>query len=252
MVEETLSHEPSVLAIPEGHPFARLDALTLVAARRRADGRAQPRRSPRGLSTPCSRPPRDRACDRGSSSTPARRRKRWRSSAPASACTALPASAVLPHRGVVYREIEDAPSRTSSCPAARAARAARSRRSPRSPVTLFIDADNASNDGGGASGRSARPRTSLPARDRFGAAARCGRRRDSRALALLWQASRRAGVLAVVFVLAEGALPVLVLIAMGRVTGAIPGAADVRAVLARRAPADRRARARRRDRTRCR
>jgi ATP-binding cassette subfamily B protein len=45
-----------------------------------------------------------------------------------------------------------------------------------------------------------------------------------RALLLLWRSSRPLSVVAVVFVLAEGALPVLVLIAMGRVTGAIPGA----------------------------
>lgn len=45
-----------------------------------------------------------------------------------------------------------------------------------------------------------------------------------RALVLLWRSSRRLTLLAVIFVLAEGALPVLVLVAMGRVTGAIPGA----------------------------
>ena len=45
-----------------------------------------------------------------------------------------------------------------------------------------------------------------------------------RALRLMWRAAPRLSVLAVGFVLAEGALPVLVLIAMGRVTGAIPGA----------------------------
>ncbi|MGO9886795.1 MAG: ABC transporter ATP-binding protein [Solirubrobacteraceae bacterium] len=45
-----------------------------------------------------------------------------------------------------------------------------------------------------------------------------------RALALLWQASPRLSVLAVVFVIAEGVLPVLVLVLMGRVTGAIPDA----------------------------
>jgi ATP-binding cassette, subfamily B, bacterial len=39
---------------------------------------------------------------------------------------------------------------------------------------------------------------------------------------LLWRASRRLSVLATVFVVAEGGLPVLVVIAMGRVTGAIP------------------------------
>jgi ATP-binding cassette subfamily B protein len=41
---------------------------------------------------------------------------------------------------------------------------------------------------------------------------------------LLWRASRALSIAAVLFVLAEGALPVLVLVAMGRVTGAIPGA----------------------------
>src|ERR1700733_10626223 len=45
-----------------------------------------------------------------------------------------------------------------------------------------------------------------------------------RALRLMWRAAPGLSVVAVVFVLAEGALPVLVLIAMGRVTGAIPGA----------------------------
>ncbi len=56
-----------------------------------------------------------------------------------------------------------------------------------------------------------------------------GRLRGStrlRALLLLWRASRLLTVLAVVFVLAEGALPVLVLVLMGRVTGAIPGAVE--------------------------
>ena len=41
---------------------------------------------------------------------------------------------------------------------------------------------------------------------------------------LMGRSSRRLSVLAIVFVVAEGALPVLVVIAMGRVTGAIPGA----------------------------
>ena len=45
-----------------------------------------------------------------------------------------------------------------------------------------------------------------------------------RALVLLWRSSPALSMVAVLFVLAEGALPVLVLIAMGRVTGAIPGA----------------------------
>ena len=46
----------------------------------------------------------------------------------------------------------------------------------------------------------------------------------ARALLLLWRSSRPLSAVAVGFVIAEGALPVLVLIAMGRVTGAIPGA----------------------------
>ena len=46
----------------------------------------------------------------------------------------------------------------------------------------------------------------------------------TRALLLLWRSSRALSVAAAGFVLAEGALPVLVLILMGRVTGAIPGA----------------------------
>jgi len=45
-----------------------------------------------------------------------------------------------------------------------------------------------------------------------------------RALVLLWHASRKLSAVAVLFVIAEGVLPVLVLILMGRVTGAIPGA----------------------------
>ena len=45
-----------------------------------------------------------------------------------------------------------------------------------------------------------------------------------RALALMWQASPALSGLAVAFVIAEGVLPVLVLVAMGRVTGDIPAA----------------------------
>jgi ATP-binding cassette, subfamily B, bacterial len=45
-----------------------------------------------------------------------------------------------------------------------------------------------------------------------------------RALVLLWHSSRRLSALAAVFVVAEGVLPVLVLVLMGRVTGAIPDA----------------------------
>lgn len=45
-----------------------------------------------------------------------------------------------------------------------------------------------------------------------------------RALRLLWHASRPLSLAAVAFVIAEGALPVLVLVAMGRVVGAIPDA----------------------------
>ncbi len=48
----------------------------------------------------------------------------------------------------------------------------------------------------------------------------------TRALLLLWRSSHAWCVAAVAFVVAEGALPVLVLIAMGRVTGAIPAAVE--------------------------
>jgi ATP-binding cassette subfamily B protein len=47
-----------------------------------------------------------------------------------------------------------------------------------------------------------------------------------RAVRLLWSAGRALSVFAVGFVLAEGALPVLVLIAMARVVAAIPGAVE--------------------------
>jgi ATP-binding cassette, subfamily B, bacterial len=47
-----------------------------------------------------------------------------------------------------------------------------------------------------------------------------------RALTLMWQATRPLSVLAALFIVAEGALPVLVLVAMGRVTGDIPGAVE--------------------------
>jgi ATP-binding cassette, subfamily B, bacterial len=48
----------------------------------------------------------------------------------------------------------------------------------------------------------------------------------TRALLLLWRSSRALGVAAAGFVVAEGALPVFVLISMGRVTGAIPAAVE--------------------------
>jgi ATP-binding cassette, subfamily B, bacterial len=47
-----------------------------------------------------------------------------------------------------------------------------------------------------------------------------------RALTLMWQATRRLSLVAALFIVAEGALPVLVLVAMGRVTGDIPGAVE--------------------------
>ena len=42
----------------------------------------------------------------------------------------------------------------------------------------------------------------------------------------MWQATRPLSLLAALFIVAEGALPVLVLVAMGRVTGDIPGAVE--------------------------
>jgi ATP-binding cassette, subfamily B, bacterial len=46
-----------------------------------------------------------------------------------------------------------------------------------------------------------------------------------RALVLLWRSSRLLSAVAVLFIIAEGVLPVLVVVAMGKVTGAIPAAA---------------------------
>jgi len=51
-----------------------------------------------------------------------------------------------------------------------------------------------------------------------------GSRSRIRALSLLWRASRGLSLAAVAFVITEGALPVLVLVLMGRVVAAIPGA----------------------------
>ncbi len=58
----------------------------------------------------------------------------------------------------------------------------------------------------------------------IGVAARLKSSPRTRALQLLWRASPAHFVAAAVFVLAEGALPVLVLVLMGRVVAAIPGA----------------------------
>ena len=49
----------------------------------------------------------------------------------------------------------------------------------------------------------------------------------ARALSLLWKSSRALTLGAVAFVVAEGALPVLVLVAMAHVVSAIPGAVEL-------------------------
>src|SRR5579875_3284780 len=69
--------------------------------------------------------------------------------------------------------------------------------------------------------REASPR-SPPARSLPSVRASLGSRSRIRALSLLWRASRGLSLAAVAFVITEGALPVLVL--MGRVVAAIPGA----------------------------
>jgi DNA-binding transcriptional LysR family regulator len=144
IVEETLRREPSVLAIPEGHPFARQDTVRLA----QVDGEPM---------IAFSRALVPRAYD--ASVAAARERgveirivQHARSASEALALVSagigvyrLPASAVAPYPGVTYREIEDAPARVvllrrpAPPPPAVAAIAALARE-------LFTDAPDASND----------------------------------------------------------------------------------------------------------
>ncbi len=147
MIELTLRHEPSVLAIPELHPFERreklaladLDGLPMVALHRDL--------APGPYDAVIAA-----AADLG---LELRIVQQVRSPSEGLALVSagigayrLPSSAAQPHPGVVYREIEDAPSRLvlvrrpEPPPPAVAAVAALA-------AELFGDADRASNNGAG-------------------------------------------------------------------------------------------------------
>jgi len=144
-IELTLRREPSVLAIPADHPLARaeklvlaqLDELPMVALERDLAPSAYD------------------AVTAAAADREVRLRIVQQTRSPSEALALvsagigvyrLPSSAALPHHGIVYREIEDAPSRLvlirrpgPPAPAAIAALASE----------VFSDADDASNDGAG-------------------------------------------------------------------------------------------------------
>lgn len=144
IVEETLRREPSVLAMPEGHPFTRQDTLRLA----QLDGEPMIAFS-RALVPSAYDASVAAARERG---VEIRIVQHARSAGEALALVSaglgvyrLPASAVAPYTGVTYREIEDAPARVvllrrpAPLPPAVAAIAALAH-------DLFTDAPNASND----------------------------------------------------------------------------------------------------------
>ncbi len=144
IVEETLRREPSVLAMPEGHPFTRQDTLRLA----QLDGEPMIAFS-RALVPSAYDASVAAARERG---VEIRIVQHARSAGEALALVSaglgvyrLPASAVAPYTGVTYREIEDAPARVvllrrpAPPPPAVAAIAALAH-------DLFTDAPNASND----------------------------------------------------------------------------------------------------------
>jgi DNA-binding transcriptional LysR family regulator len=144
IVEETLRREPSVLAMPEGHPFTRQDTLSLA----QLDGEPMIAFS-RALVASAYDASLAAARERG---VEIRIVQHARSAGEALALVSaglgvyrLPASAVAPYPGVTYREIEDAPARVvllrrpAPPPPAVAAIAALAR-------DLFTDTPGASND----------------------------------------------------------------------------------------------------------
>ncbi len=144
VVEETLRREPSVLAIPDGHPLTRQDTLRLA----QLDGEPMIAFS-RALVPSAYDASVAAARERG---VEIRIVQHARSAGEALALVSaglgvyrLPASAVAPYPGVTYREIEDAPARVvllrrpAPPPPAVAAIAALAR-------DLFTDAPDASND----------------------------------------------------------------------------------------------------------
>jgi DNA-binding transcriptional LysR family regulator len=146
-IELTLRREPSVLAIPADHPLARaeklvlaqLDELPMVALERDLAPSAYD------------------AVTAAAADREVRLRIVQQTRSPSEALALvsagigvyrLPSSAALPHHGIVYREIEDAPSRLvlirrpePPAPAVAAIAALASE--------VFSDADDASNDGAG-------------------------------------------------------------------------------------------------------
>jgi len=148
MIEVTLRHEPSVLALPADHPLtgedslrlAHLDELPMVVLQRDL--------APTAYDAVTAA-----AAERG---VRLRIVQQTRSPSEALALVSagigvyrLPSSAALPHHGVVYREIEDAPTRLvlirrpePPAPAVAAIAALASE--------VFNDADHASNNGAGA------------------------------------------------------------------------------------------------------
>ncbi|HTX09764.1 MAG TPA: LysR family transcriptional regulator [Solirubrobacteraceae bacterium] len=144
IVEETLRREPSVLAIPEGHPFARQDTVRLSELDREPMIAFNRALVPRAYDASIAA-----ARERG---VEIRIVQHARSASEALALVSaglgvyrLPASAVAPYPGVTYRELEDAPARVvllrrpSPPPPAVAAIAVLAH-------DLFGDASDASND----------------------------------------------------------------------------------------------------------
>jgi DNA-binding transcriptional LysR family regulator len=148
MVELTLRHEPSVLALPSDHPLASTVGLTLAHLDELPMVALQRDLAPSAYDAVTAA-----AAERG---VRLRIVQQTRSPSEALALVSagigvyrLPSSAAVPHHGIVYREIEDAPSRLvlirrpEPPPPAVAAIAALARE-------VFNDADGASNDGAGA------------------------------------------------------------------------------------------------------
>jgi DNA-binding transcriptional LysR family regulator len=148
MVELTLRHEPSVLALPSDHPLASAGSLTLAHLDELPMVTLQRDLAPSAYDAVTAA-----AAERG---VRLRIVQQTRSPSEALALVSagigvyrLPSSAAVPHQGIVYREIEDAPSRLvlirrpEPPPPAVAAIAALARE-------VFNDADRASNDGAGA------------------------------------------------------------------------------------------------------
>jgi len=145
MIEVTLRHEPSVLALPANHPLTGEDTLRLAHLDELPMVTLQRDLAPTAYDAVTAA-----AAERG---VRLRIVRQTRSPSEALALVSagigvyrLPSSAAAPHQGVVYREIEDAPSRLvmirrpePPAPAV-AAIAALARE-------VFNDADRASNDG---------------------------------------------------------------------------------------------------------